>query len=283
MLQDKIKKNPSVSIIVPVFNDEKNIGKLIESLLELEYPKKLLEIIIIDNGSKDRTKEIVRQYSAITLLEENTIQSSYAARNRGIKHSINEILAFTDSDCIVDSQWIKNAISCINNKKVDLIAGSVVFLKNSNLNLFEIYDSHMYLQQEYNASVGASTTANLVVKSNLFDSLGLFLSVKSGADVRWTSRAVSKGFKLAYCKRAKVFHPTRKRLKEVLKKEIRLFGNSSIFSALIHLHFNEIKGKIFLNNINFSSVGLFILILLMKNLFKIISVLIISMKSFIRH
>jgi glycosyltransferase involved in cell wall biosynthesis len=254
MFNDKIKNLPAVSIIIPVYNNEENIGKLIKSLLKSDYPKELFEIIIVDNGSNDRTKEIVRQYTPVALLEEKNIQSSYAARNKGIQYAKNEILAFIDSDCIANSQWIKNAVLCLNREKVDLLAGNVIFKKTSNLNIFEIYDSHMYLQQEYNASIGASTTANLVVKKNVFNSLGLFPIVQSGGDVKWTNMAV----------------------------KIRLCENSTITSNLINFHYKEIKGKIFLNNKNHNAMGLFWMIFLLKNIFKLISVFILSINSFIK-
>jgi len=279
MFNDKIKNLPAVSIIIPVYNNEENIGKLIESLLKSDYPKELLEIIIVDNGSNDRTKEIIKKYP-VGLLEEKSIQSSYAARNKGIINAKNEIFAFIDSDCLADARWIKNAVLCLNHKKTDLLAGNVIFKKTSNLNIFEIYDSHMYLQQEYNASVGVSTTANLIVKKNVFNSLGLFPIVQSGGDVRWTKKAVNRGFKLIYCENAKVFHPARKSLKETIKKEIRLCENSSIASNLINFHYKEIHGKIFLNNKNIKIMGLFGIIFLLKNIFKLISVFILLISSF---
>lgn len=281
MCDNKINTLPTVSVIVPAYNAEKNIATLIESLLDLDYPKELLEIIIIDNNSNDRTKEIVKQYP-VKLLEEETIQSSYVARNLGIKNTDGDILAFTDADCIVDTQWIKNGVACLSRKKADLLAGNVIFKKTSNLNIFEIYDSHMYLQQKYNASVGASTTANLIVKKNVFNSLGPFPLVQSGGDVRWTKGAVNKGFKLFYCENAIVFHPARKRLKEIIKKETRLCGNSSIASNLINSHYKEIQGRIFLNSKNLKDLGLFVMIFLLKNIFKFISVFILFFKQKIR-
>lgn len=269
-----MNKIPTVSVIVPAYNAEKNIATLIESLLDLDYPKELLEIIIVDNNSNDRTKEIVKRYPV--KLSEKNIQSSYAARNLGIKNANGNILAFTDADCIVDPQWIKNAVTCLSRKNADLLAGNVTFKRTSNLNIFEIYDSHMYLQQEYNTSVGASTTANLIVKRNVFNSLGLFPIVQSGGDTAWTKETTTKGFKLVYCRTAKVFHPARKSLKETIKKEIRLCGNSSIVSNLINFHYKEIHGKIFLNSKTLTDLGLFAMTFLLKNIFKLISVFILS-------
>ena len=94
-----------VSVIIPVYNDKRGIKKCLKSLLEQNYNKELYEIIIVDNGSTDGTKEFLKK-SPVKFLEENDIQSSYASRNKGIKHSKNEILCFTDSDVIVDKNWI---------------------------------------------------------------------------------------------------------------------------------------------------------------------------------
>ncbi len=57
-----IKNFPSVSIIVPCYNEDRSVVKTIESLLNLEYPKEKLNIIIVDDGSTDQTREIVERY-----------------------------------------------------------------------------------------------------------------------------------------------------------------------------------------------------------------------------
>ncbi len=213
---------PTVSIIIPVYNAEKNIDALIKSLLNLDYPKELLEIILIDNNSIDKTREIIKLYP-VKLLEERKIQSSYAARNKGIKNAKNEIIAFTDSDCIVTSQWIGEGVKSLVSESADLVGGKVEFVYSKHKTAAELYDSITNIQTE---SVikdrNAATTANLFVKSSLFERIGLFTdSVKSGDDIRWTSEATRTGFLLVYAPNAIVKHPTR-RLKELLKKNYRV-------------------------------------------------------------
>src|SRR5262245_14299213 len=94
-----------VSVILPVYNDEANVAKLMDSLMRLDYPRDSFEVIAVDNNSRDHSKEILKNYP-VTVLEENELQSSYAARNKGIKFAKNRILAFVDSDCIVSPQWL---------------------------------------------------------------------------------------------------------------------------------------------------------------------------------
>ena len=236
MFNDKIKNLPAVSIIIPVYNNEKNIGKLIESLLKSDYPKELLEIIIVDNGSNDRTKKIIRQYPAVILLEEKNIQSSYAARNKGIQNAKNEILAFIDSDCIATPQWIKEGVKVLVSEPADLAGGKVEFVYSKHKTAAELYDSITNMQNKfYIKEKKVSSTANLFVKSSLFGRIGMFPDwIKSGGDVQWTAKATRNGFSLVYAPKAIVKHPARS-LKDLLKKKYR------VGTGIMYIWINESK------------------------------------------
>ena len=213
---------PTVSVIVPAYNAEKDIANLIESVLDLDYPDELLEIIIVDNNSNDRTKDIVKQYP-VKLLEEKNIQSSYAARNLGIRNSKSEIIAFIDSDCIATPQWVKEGVKTLVSESVDLVGGQVEFIYSEHKTSAELYDSITNMQIESNIrGRNVAKTANLFVKSSLFDKVGMFPDrVKSGGDVQWTANATGNGFYLVYAPNAIVKHPARS-LKSLLKKQYRV-------------------------------------------------------------
>ena len=222
MNNDKMNSIPSVSVIVPAYNAEKNIATLIESLLDLDYPKELLEILIIDNNSNDRTKEIIKQYP-VKLLEEKNIQSSYAARNCGIRNTKSEILAFIDSDCIATPQWVKEGVKKLVSESADLVGGKVEFFYSEYKTSAELYDSITHMQIESDIKDrNVAKTANLFVESYLFDKIGMFPDqVKSGGDVQWTSNATRNGFSLVYAPKAVVKHPARS-LKPLIKKRYRI-------------------------------------------------------------
>src|SRR3990170_2881853 len=116
--------HPMVSIIVPVFNGENAIEECIQSLLDQDYPRDKYEIIIVDNNSKDGTGEIIKRYPVLYLLEDE-IQSSYAARNKGIGYAQGEIFAFTDSDCVASKNWLKEAMLLFRNERVGCVIGEV--------------------------------------------------------------------------------------------------------------------------------------------------------------
>jgi glycosyltransferase involved in cell wall biosynthesis len=214
-------EKPTVSIISPVYNGEDRISELLESILNLDYPRELLEIIIVDNGSTDNTKEIVKKYPA-TLLEETEIQSSYAARNKGIQNSSSEIIAFVDSDCIVTPQWINEGVKHFHNN-ADLVGGKIEFYYSKRKSAAEMYDSITNMQNECNIRErNVAKTANLFARSSLFSSIGMFPKNEiSGGDVYWTALATKNGYSLVYAPEAVVKHPART-LKDLLKKHYRV-------------------------------------------------------------
>jgi len=208
---------PAVSIIVPVYNCSGSITALIESLLDQDYPRDLYEVILVDNNSSDNTARMIEQYP-IKLLRENDIQSSYAARNKGIKEAKHDYLAFTDADCIPNQQWLSSGISTLIRESADLVGGNIEFILPEKPTNAQLYDSITHLNTKaYVNEKSSAPTANLFTRSDVFEKTSLFPEVKSGGDYSWTNNAVKKGFKIVYAPDAIVKHPARK-LNELLKK-----------------------------------------------------------------
>ena len=116
-----MEQYPFVSIIIPVRNVEKIIGKCLNSLKGLDYPKNRYEVIIADSESTDQTPEIVRQ-NGVTYIS-TPKKSVCAGRNAGFKISKGEIVAFSDADCVADKNWIKNSIKYFADPTVGAVGG----------------------------------------------------------------------------------------------------------------------------------------------------------------
>ncbi len=221
MSEQKTSKWPYVSVICPIYNGQQYVQKLIESLLRQDYPQDLYEIIIVDNNSQDRTRQIVNEYP-VTLLEERQSQSSYAARNKGIAQAQGEILAFIDADCEAAAPWLNEGVKALLGSSADLAGGKMEFSYSAPPTAAELFDSiaHMDFEKTIRED-GTAATANLFVRAELFEKIGLFpQAVQSGGDVQWTGLASRKGYKLVYAEKAAVRHPTRQ-IKELLKKRYR--------------------------------------------------------------
>lgn len=110
---------PFVSVVVGIRNEERYIEECINSLLNLDYPKDSYEIIIVDGMSTDKTKDIVQKYPVRFFL--NKRKNVAAARNLGLQNSRGDLVAFTDGDCKVDSQWLKILVSEMQNAPDDVV------------------------------------------------------------------------------------------------------------------------------------------------------------------
>ncbi len=105
-----------ISIIIPAYNEEKHIGPCLRSILNTDFPNTDYEIILVDNGSTDRTREIAEQFNVrIFITPDKNISG---LRNLGAEHANGEILAFIDADCLATPQWLKNASHHIQNNKL---------------------------------------------------------------------------------------------------------------------------------------------------------------------
>jgi len=94
---------PMVSVVVCAYDAERTIRECLESLTRLRYPD--LEVIVVNDGSRDRTPAIAREFPRFRLLEQENRGLS-AARNAGIEAARGEVVAFTDADCAVDPDWL---------------------------------------------------------------------------------------------------------------------------------------------------------------------------------
>jgi cellulose synthase/poly-beta-1,6-N-acetylglucosamine synthase-like glycosyltransferase len=112
---------PFVSIIIPVKNAERFLASCLRSLNQLSYPKDKYEIIISDSDSTDKTREIAVSLGAQVVIAAGP--SVCAGRNSGFTQAKGEIIAFSDADCIMDKDWLMNAVKYFQDEKVACVGG----------------------------------------------------------------------------------------------------------------------------------------------------------------
>lgn len=113
---DKLSYYPSVTIIVPCWNEETTVSKTVESLLKLQYPKDKLEIFVIDDGSTDGTWEVVQKFAnnpQIKLFHKEN-GGKHTAVNFGIENSKAELIGCLDADSFVDKDALHEIASAFN-------------------------------------------------------------------------------------------------------------------------------------------------------------------------
>lgn len=108
-----------VSVIIPVFNEEKNIGECLTSLFKQSH--KDFEVIVVDDGSTDKTLEVLRNFQFSTFsfqFLEQKHRGAGGARNLGAKMARGEVLVFVDADMTFDKNFLRNLVKPILEGKV---------------------------------------------------------------------------------------------------------------------------------------------------------------------
>lgn len=218
---------PSVSVIIPTYLDWSRLQLCLDLLENQTYPKNIIEIIVVNNKPDSPAPKDLKLPQNCRLLNESK-PGSYAARNLGISQAKGEILAFTDSDCQPQSDWIEQAIDFFtNNPECDRIGGNIkMIVHQSNPSWAELYEkAFAFRQEEFVEFQGMAATGNMLSKKRVFDEIGLFNEqLMSGGDSEWGKRASENGFTLRYVKECIVWHPTRSKLAEIKQKAKREAG-----------------------------------------------------------
>ena len=182
----ELADRPFISIIVPIYNEERYIERCAKSLVEQDYPRERFEVLFVDNNSSDRSAEIARGIEGVRVLSEST-QGDYAARNRGIAEARGEILAFVDSDTAPFSDWLEKIASAMAaNPQIGVIVGGLRFDGSSlALRMLAAYeeDKAEFTFASDDPTVYFGYTCNLAARRTLFDELGPFAPIQRNADV----------------------------------------------------------------------------------------------------
>lgn len=221
---------PFVSVIVPVYNDPERISKCIEALLNQTYPEEKYEVIIIDNGSADATQPTIKRYP-VTLLVEDNIQTSYAARNKGIHNSRGEIIAFTDADCIPAKDWIEKGVkNLLRDPECGLVGGTIKLFPRDpkKPNIVELYSMVIgFDQKRHIEQYNYGSTANVFTFRKVIENVGPFkATLRSGGDSEWGKRVLAYGYRQVYADDVILDHPARNSFSQLCNRTIRLVGGN---------------------------------------------------------
>ncbi|MBC8179696.1 glycosyltransferase [candidate division KSB1 bacterium] len=223
--------NKTVSIIIPAYNEEKCLPLCLDSINNLNYPKKQIEVIVVDNGSTDRTRDIARSYDGVIVLRDDTMNVS-GLRNLGANHAKGDILVFVDADCIVSKDWLKNAEIYFGDTEVPAWGAPPIPPKKATW-----VQQTWYLvrqKKEMVQNVGWLESMNLFVRKKQFLTIGGFNeTLITCEDVDFGYRIFEFG-KIISDSRIEVTHLGEARtVREFMKKEIWR-GRSNLAGILSH-------------------------------------------------
>jgi glycosyltransferase involved in cell wall biosynthesis len=161
---------PLVSFVIPVRNDVKRLRRCLTSIVSNDYPRALIELIVVDNHSVDGSGLAARGYGAVVLRAKG--DSVAALRNRGARAALGNIIAFVDADHEIDPQWISAAVAVLSN--ADVAATGCAYLTDPKANWVQQQYDGLRVRPERREEVAWIGSGNFAVKRQAFERVGGF-------------------------------------------------------------------------------------------------------------
>lgn len=198
-----------ISVIIPVHNDTVGLKITLESLKTQSLPSQAFEVIVANDGGSAEVESVCTAYG-VKSIKIVPNQGSYYARNRGLEQAEGPNLAFVDADITVPPQWLESGLAAL--ERADYVAGDIEIEKEKIKEVADLYEFYTafnirkYIQQHH-----FGVTANLFVKKEVFDRVGVFEErLRSSGDLEFGDRVYAAGvFRQMYEPSIRVLHPPR--------------------------------------------------------------------------
>jgi len=226
---------PLISIIIPCRNEEKYIGKCLDSIIKQDYPKERLEVLVVDGMSEDKTREIIKEYqknySFIKLLD-NPYKVTPKAMNIGIKNSRGEIIILVCAHSILDKEFFKWNVHFLNKiKDTDAIGGQLKAISEDkgivSKSIAFITDSvfgsggRRYRTRTKEGFV-RDTLPHCAYRRRVFEKIGYMdEELLRGQDAEFNYRLLRKGGKLYFSPKIKSYAYTRSSFPKLWKQQFQ--------------------------------------------------------------
>lgn len=201
---------PTFSVVIGVYNGADQIGRCIESLLNQSYPSSAYDIIVVENGSTDRTSEVVSRYPV--RLYNNPVRGLAPARNFGLARSDADIIATTDADCVAHPDWLANLARHYADPEVGGVGGQVMAYAHGERNLIEMFSDEFAPLVNFvsgdNEFLPFLVGANASFRRKLLNQIGGFntrMLTGEDIDVSWRIQLETRA-RLAYAEDAIIYH-----------------------------------------------------------------------------
>ena len=213
---------PSVSVIIPHYNDLANLERCIGLLAAQTLPRRQFEVVVADNNSRCGIDEVRRVCGDGARVILAPVQGAGPARNAAVEVSRGRFLAFIDSDCRPAPAWLERGMAALSNGQI--VGGRVDVdyedpAHPTGVEAFERVFAFNF--KRYIEELGFSGSGNMLVSREIFDRVGGFRT-EVAEDADWGRRAVAAGYRFRYAPDVVVSHPARRTWPELVQKSRKL-------------------------------------------------------------
>jgi cellulose synthase/poly-beta-1,6-N-acetylglucosamine synthase-like glycosyltransferase len=219
---------PTVAIVVPCFNEERGITGTLQSLLALEYPKEKLEIIVVDDGSMDKTLKIARTFESDPRIRVFTKENGgkHTAMNFALAHTDAEFIGCLDADSVVDSKALMHIVHVFTNPHVAAVTPGI-HAKETNTLLQHMQKVEYRLSLFNRFMLAALGSAFItpgpfsIFRASVVHKLGGWKHGHATEDMEMALRIQHEGHLIANCPAAVVYTSTPPTVKKLFKQRVR--------------------------------------------------------------
>jgi len=247
---DFTDRTPLVTVIVPAYNEEKAIGKTVEALLRLSYTNK--EIIVVDDGSTDRTLEVARSHTKGDLVKVVTKSNGgkWDALNTGIRVAKGEFIVCIDADTLLDQNAIQHLVKHFRDPKIAAVAGNVKVGNRSGVltklqALEYVVGINLHRRSEANLQNVTVVPGPIgAFRASVLKEIGLFEGDTFAEDADITFRILKAGYKTVFEARAFGYTEAPKSMTSLAKQRYRWYrGSLQVLSKHKDMTFNKKYGR----------------------------------------
>lgn len=223
-------RRPPVSVIIISYNMRDFIGKCLDSLMRQTFPKDKFEILVVDNGSTDGTRELVEEYPVRVVVEK---KKGYGrARNKGVMEAKGEIVVFIDADCVAPKHWLQTMLQnyrstdspvavggpIINPYPKNKVARTIYYSYAGDVSMQAAGKKSFFLIEKLNKLPGCNSS----FKKDALLKIGSFPEeISCAEDISVTLKFLSAKKKIRFDSNAKVVHFFTRNLRKLGKTEER--------------------------------------------------------------
>jgi glycosyltransferase involved in cell wall biosynthesis len=183
----------SISVIIPALNEEKMIGRCLESLTRLAFARDRFEVLVVDNGSRDNTLAIMESFTDrlnLKVLQQAGVRIS-ALRNLGARTASGDILAFLDADCLASTDWLDRIFALAPADGAGVLGAHYLLPEDSS---WVGRTWHRYQEAPKSGEVSHVPAGDLIMRREDFLKLGGFdESIQTNEDYELCDRARKAG------------------------------------------------------------------------------------------
>ena len=238
---------PSVTMIIVAYNEEKNIMRKIENCRELDYPKELLEICIVSDGSTDRTNDILIVQPDIHVIIDETNNGKPYQINRAVRETASDVIVFADARQTFEKDAVKMLVRNFSDPKIGAVSGELVFVSpedhtERSIGLYWKYEKILRKAEgEIESTIGV-TGAIYAIRREHFAPIPADTILD---DIEIPLHIFREGFRVIFEPEAKVHDSASSDVSREFRRKTRtLAGNFQLFSRNRWI-FNPARNRIF--------------------------------------